>query len=113
MMQACTQVGGTQLLCNTSWPGPRRCELKHIRIVLSSTMRQHLIMTMNKSQVDGLPQIEHHEEALSGVLEAKEDCNVYGAPPAKACRQYDRRQPPKGQPSSTSSHFQELCIVGK
>ena len=34
MMQAYTQVGGTQVLCNTSWPGPRRCELKHIRIVL-------------------------------------------------------------------------------
>jgi hypothetical protein len=70
-------------------------------------MRQYLIMTMNKSQV------EHHEEALSGVLEAKEDCNVYGAPPAMACRQYDRRQPSKGPPSSTSSHLQELCIVGK
>jgi hypothetical protein len=76
-------------------------------------MRQHLIMTMNKSQVDWLPQFEHHEEALSGVLEAKEDCNVYGAPPAMACRQYDRRQPSKGPPSSTSSHLQELCIVGK
>ena len=75
------------------------CALKH--------HAQHLIMTMNKSQV------EHHEEALSGVLEAKEDCNVYGAPPAMACRQYDRRQTSKGPPISTSSHLQELCIVGK
>ena len=66
-------------------------------------MRQYLIMTMNKSQV------EHHEEALSGVLEAKEDCNVYGAPPAMACRQYDRRQTSKGPPFPLPATFKSCA----